>query len=109
MLNLPNQLTLFRVLVIPLMGLVFYTQYEWRFLASAALFCLAGITDALDGYYSRKYNLATPFGAFLDPVARHVVYTPSHRHHLSRNCDLCAKRMDGRSRQPRHSSRIEHW
>jgi len=73
MLNLPNQLTLFRVLVIPLMVLMFYTQYEWRFLACAALFGLAGITDALDGYYARKYDLATPFGAFLDPVADKLI------------------------------------
>ncbi len=38
-------------------------------MASGALFGLAGITDALDGYIARKYNIASPFGAFLDPVA----------------------------------------
>ncbi len=69
MLTLPNQLTLFRVLVIPLIVVMIYTQFEWRFIACAALFGLAGITDALDGYVARKYNMSTPFGAFLDPVA----------------------------------------
>ena len=69
MLNLPNQLTLFRVLVIPLIALVFYSDFDWRFMACAGLFGLAGITDALDGYIARKYNMSTPFGAFLDPVA----------------------------------------
>lgn len=73
MFTLPNQLTLFRVLVIPLIVLVFYTHYEWRFLACAALFGLAGITDALDGYIARKYDMATPFGAFLDPVADKLI------------------------------------
>ncbi|WP_096085806.1 CDP-diacylglycerol--glycerol-3-phosphate 3-phosphatidyltransferase [Agaribacterium haliotis] len=71
--TLPNQLTLFRVLVIPMLVVLFYTDWQWRFFASAALFGLAGITDALDGYYARKYNLSTPFGAFLDPVADKLI------------------------------------
>ena len=73
MLNLPNQLTLFRVAVIPLLVIVFYTDWQWRFLACALLFSLAGITDALDGHIARKYNLSTPFGAFLDPVADKLI------------------------------------
>jgi len=69
MFNIANQLTLIRIVFIPLMVFVYYSPFEWRFLLSAALFGLAGITDALDGYIARKYQLATPFGAFLDPVA----------------------------------------
>lgn len=69
MLTLPNQLTLFRILVVPLMVVVFYSDLEWRYFISAVLFAIAGITDALDGYVARKYNMTTPFGAFLDPVA----------------------------------------
>jgi len=69
MFNIANQLTLIRILLIPLLVAVYYTPFEWRFLASAALFGLAGITDWLDGYIARKYHLTTPFGAFLDPVA----------------------------------------
>lgn len=69
MFNLANQLTLCRILLIPLLVVVFYLPYEWRFPASAAIFGLAGITDWLDGYIARKYQLSTAFGAFLDPVA----------------------------------------
>lgn len=69
MFNIANQLTLIRIIIIPLLVVVYYSPFEWRFLASAALFGLAGITDALDGYIARKYKMTTPFGAFLDPVA----------------------------------------
>lgn len=69
MYNLANQLTLFRILLIPLLVIVFYLPYDWRFPLCAALFGIAGITDWADGYIARKYNLSTPFGAFLDPVA----------------------------------------
>lgn len=69
MFNIANQITLCRIFFIPLLVILFYTPFEWRFFACSALFGLAGITDALDGYIARKYNLTTPFGAFLDPVA----------------------------------------
>ncbi|VUD56341.1 CDP-diacylglycerol--glycerol-3-phosphate 3-phosphatidyltransferase [Thalassocella blandensis] len=67
--NPANQLTLVRILFIPLLVAVYYSPFEWRYIASGALFALAGVTDWLDGYIARKYNLTTPFGAFLDPVA----------------------------------------
>lgn len=69
MFNIANQLTLARILLIPLLVVVFYLPYDWRFPLCSALFGLAGITDWLDGYVARKYQLSTPFGAFLDPVA----------------------------------------
>ena len=69
MYNLANQLTLFRIILIPLLVIVFYLPYEWRFPVCAAMFTLAGLTDWADGYIARKYELSTPFGAFLDPVA----------------------------------------
>ncbi len=67
--NPANQLTLVRIFFIPLLVGLYYSPFEWRFLASGALFGLAGITDALDGYIARKYQITSPFGAFLDPVA----------------------------------------
>ncbi len=69
MFNLANQLTLCRIVLIPLLVVAFYLPFWWRFPLCAALFGLAGITDWLDGYIARKYGLSTPFGAFLDPVA----------------------------------------
>jgi CDP-diacylglycerol--glycerol-3-phosphate 3-phosphatidyltransferase len=69
MFNVPNTLTLLRIVMIPVLVLVFYTPYDWRFLAAAAIFAVAAVTDWLDGYLARKLNQNTPFGAFLDPVA----------------------------------------
>lgn len=69
MFNIANQLTLVRIFFIPLLVVIYYSDMEWRFFISGALFGLAGITDYLDGHIARKYDLATPFGAFLDPVA----------------------------------------
>lgn len=67
--NIPNQLTLFRIMLIPVFVLVFYLPFKWSYLASAAIFGLAALTDLLDGYLARKLDQSTPFGAFLDPVA----------------------------------------
>lgn len=67
--NLPNILTLSRIVMIPVFVVVFYLPVEWRYLASAAIFAIAGVTDWLDGYLARKLDQSTPFGAFLDPVA----------------------------------------
>jgi CDP-diacylglycerol--glycerol-3-phosphate 3-phosphatidyltransferase len=69
MLNLPNILTLVRILVIPFFVLVYYLPYEWGHLVAAIIFTLACITDWLDGYLARSLKQATKFGAFLDPVA----------------------------------------
>jgi len=67
--NLPNALTSFRILAIPLVVLVFYLPVEWARPASGILFGLAGVTDWLDGYLARRLNQTSSFGAFLDPVA----------------------------------------
>ncbi len=64
-----TQLTLFRIFLIPLLILIYYLPYDWRFLTSAGIFSIAAITDWLDGYIARKYDQSTAFGAFLDPVA----------------------------------------
>jgi len=68
-LTLPTWLTLLRILMIPVLVLVFYLPYKWTNFASAAIFGLAAITDWLDGWIARRYDLASAFGAFLDPVA----------------------------------------
>jgi CDP-diacylglycerol--glycerol-3-phosphate 3-phosphatidyltransferase len=67
--TLANQLTLLRILLIPLLVIVFYLPYDWRFPVCSAIFSLAAITDWLDGWVARTYDQSTPFGAFLDPVA----------------------------------------
>ena len=67
--NLANQLTLLRILLIPLLVVIFYLPYDWRFPVCSGIFCLAAMTDWLDGWVARTYNQTTAFGAFLDPVA----------------------------------------
>jgi CDP-diacylglycerol--glycerol-3-phosphate 3-phosphatidyltransferase/cardiolipin synthase len=72
-LTVPNILTSFRILAIPLVVLVFYLPVEWARPASGLLFGLAGITDWFDGYLARRLNQTTKFGAFLDPVADKLI------------------------------------
>lgn len=67
--TIANQLTFLRIALIPLLIVVFYLPYKWHYLASAAVFGLAALTDVLDGYIARKYDQTTALGAFLDPVA----------------------------------------
>ena len=68
-LTLPTWLTLLRIVMIPVLVLVFYLPYKWTNFAAAAIFGLAVITDWLDGWVARRYELHSAFGAFLDPVA----------------------------------------
>ncbi|NII53327.1 CDP-diacylglycerol--glycerol-3-phosphate 3-phosphatidyltransferase [Luteibacter sp. SG786] len=67
--NLPTWLTLFRVLLLPVMVIVYYLPFRGANLAAAVVFVLAAVTDWLDGYLARRLNLTSAFGAFLDPVA----------------------------------------
>lgn len=73
MINIPNLLTLFRLLLIPVFAILFYLPHKWSYLASALVFALASLTDWLDGYLARKLNQSSAFGAFLDPVADKVM------------------------------------
>ncbi|MGV8959245.1 MAG: CDP-diacylglycerol--glycerol-3-phosphate 3-phosphatidyltransferase [Stenotrophomonas sp.] len=68
-LTIPTWLTLLRILMIPVLVVVFYLPYPWTNFASAAIFGFAAITDWLDGWVARRYELHSAFGAFLDPVA----------------------------------------
>jgi CDP-diacylglycerol---glycerol-3-phosphate 3-phosphatidyltransferase len=67
--NLPNTLTWIRIILIPLIVLMFYLPYHWSRPAAAIIFALGGITDWLDGYMARRLDQTSAFGAFLDPVA----------------------------------------
>ena len=68
-LTIPTMLTLLRILLIPVLAIVFYLPYGWTNFAAAAVFGLASITDWLDGWIARRYHQYSAFGAFLDPVA----------------------------------------
>jgi len=68
-LTLPTMLTLFRILLLPVMVVVFYLPFRGANLAAAGIFIAAALTDWLDGWIARRYGLTSAFGAFLDPVA----------------------------------------
>ena len=72
-LTLPTQLTLLRVLAIPLLVIVYYMDFPHHTIVAAGIFILAAITDWLDGYLARKLNATSNFGAFLDPVADKLI------------------------------------
>jgi CDP-diacylglycerol--glycerol-3-phosphate 3-phosphatidyltransferase len=67
--TIPNILTLIRIILIPVLVIVFYVQGQWSYQISAAIFGMAALTDLLDGYLARRLNQLSAFGAFLDPVA----------------------------------------
>ncbi|MCF6301545.1 MAG: CDP-diacylglycerol--glycerol-3-phosphate 3-phosphatidyltransferase [Proteobacteria bacterium] len=73
--HLPNILTVLRVLLIPVMILFFYLPVGWARIAACAVFFIASMTDILDGYFARKHNTFSKFGAFLDPVADKLTVT----------------------------------
>ncbi|MCE9678839.1 CDP-diacylglycerol--glycerol-3-phosphate 3-phosphatidyltransferase [Shewanella sp. AS1] len=73
--NVPIALTLFRLVLLPVFVIFFYTNYSWSPFAAAFVFWLAAVTDALDGYAARKLKQSTRFGAFLDPVADKIMVT----------------------------------
>jgi len=68
-LTVPTMLTLLRIMLIPVLVLVFYLPYKWTNFAAAFIFAFASVTDWLDGWIARRYNQFSAFGAFLDPVA----------------------------------------
>ena len=75
--NLPNILTISRVVLIPVMLIFFYLPFEWNRVAACTVFFFASITDFFDGYFARKHKNFSRFGAFLDPVADKLIVTTS--------------------------------
>lgn len=78
--NLPNKLTIFRIILVPIMviipflgidGKIFGIPTEWIIID--LIFIIASITDKLDGYLARKNNQVTTFGKFLDPLADKIL------------------------------------
>ncbi len=68
--NLPNKITMFRVVLIPFFVVAMLVhQIPFHNYIAAAIFIVASLTDTLDGYIARKYNLVSNFGKFMDPLA----------------------------------------
>lgn len=78
--NLPNKLTIFRIILVPIMVIVPFLGIQGEFLGIPVswliidlIFVIASITDKLDGYLARKNNQVTTFGKFLDPLADKIL------------------------------------
>jgi CDP-diacylglycerol--glycerol-3-phosphate 3-phosphatidyltransferase len=78
--NLPNKLTVFRILLVPIIVILAYINIpgevlgiSTKFIIIDAIFIIASITDKLDGYLARKLNKVTNFGKFLDPIADKIL------------------------------------
>ncbi len=71
--NLPNKLTILRVLLVPVFMLILLMG--WSKYIALGIFLIASITDLLDGHIARKYNLVTDFGKFMDPLADKLLVT----------------------------------
>ena len=74
--NLPNKLSLTRIILVPVMMFLYLAQFVpyGKFIATG-VFVLAAFTDFLDGYIARKYNLVTDMGKFLDAIADKMLVT----------------------------------
>ena len=71
--NLPNKLTMLRIILTPVFLAVLYWGFPGADYAALAIFIIASLTDLLDGKIARKYNLVTDFGKFADPLADKIL------------------------------------
>ncbi|MFT3709171.1 MAG: CDP-diacylglycerol--glycerol-3-phosphate 3-phosphatidyltransferase [Archangium sp.] len=71
--NLPNMLTLGRIVVIPLFVWLLYDGDPWFSVLAGAVFTLAAVTDVIDGFLARRWNMITVTGKLLDPLADKLI------------------------------------
>src|SRR5580698_3122411 len=73
MLRLPNTLTVLRILLVPVFAVAFAMPGSTARLVAFAIFCIAGLSDALDGLAARKLRASSEFGRMLDPIADKIL------------------------------------
>src|SRR5690242_8453692 len=73
MVKLPNALTILRIALVPVFAIAFVLPGTAARLIAFAVFCAAGISDALDGFAARKLNASSDFGRMLDPIADKIL------------------------------------
>lgn len=73
--NIPNSITIFRIILIPIIVVLMLTNIPYGGTLAAAIFLFAALTDSLDGYLARKWKQTTKLGAILDPLADKLLIT----------------------------------
>jgi CDP-diacylglycerol--glycerol-3-phosphate 3-phosphatidyltransferase len=73
LLNVPNTITMLRVTIIPVLFFLLLSPGQTESLVIATFFVLAALTDLLDGYLARKYEIVTVMGKYLDPIADKLI------------------------------------
>ena len=73
--NLPNKLTVLRIIMTPLFMAAMVFDFKYHYVVALVLFIVASFTDMLDGKIARAQNLVTDFGKFLDPLADKMLTT----------------------------------
>lgn len=71
--NLPNKLTITRMVLTPVFVACFYIPVSWSMYLAGALFVIAYLTDMLDGQIARRMNIVTDFGKLMDPIADKIL------------------------------------
>ena len=67
--NTANKLTILRIIFVPVFVYVFFSPFSYASIVALTIYILAGVTDFLDGFIARKYNMQTKLGIVLDPLA----------------------------------------
>lgn len=108
--TLPNKLTMLRIILIPVMIILFYIPWlksntvpylgmSWLYLLEFIIFAAASATDFLDGYLARSRNLITTFGKFADPLADKMLVFSA----------MAILMLDGRGKLPEGQGLIPMW
>ena len=71
--NLPNKLTLLRIILVPFFIIAMLVNFPFHYLVAGCIFGIASVTDTLDGKIARSRNLVTDFGKFADPLADKIL------------------------------------
>lgn len=84
--NMPNKLTLLRIIIAPIFMYVFIIDNFYARLVALGLFVLAALTDLADGYYARRYGVITGFGKFMDPLADKILVSSALISFIALDC-----------------------
>lgn len=73
--NIPNRISLTRIILMPIFIIIYLLSFPYSKFIALGIFIIAAVSDMLDGYIARKYNLVTDLGKFLDPIADKLLAT----------------------------------